>query len=207
MDQALSRLTKAGTLRRVARGLYDLPRITPVVKRTVPPDPYSALKTIARKYGLRIFPSGMAAANCLGLTNAVQVTTVFGTDGRSRTIKIGNTSVSLKHAGREVLAWASRPAFNAVLALSWLGEAVVSRSPDIPGILREKLTQRQKRDLLKGVADLPAWMVPAVRKIARGPARVSQSDIAGITEALTQNRKDTYLLARARLQGEPVAME
>lgn len=166
VDQALSRLAKAEVLRRVGRGLYDWPRINPVVKKTVPPDPYSALKTIARKDSLRIFPSGMAAANSLGLTNAVQVTPVFGTDGRSRTVKIGNTSVSLKHAGRKVLAWASRPAFNAVLALSWLGEAVVSRSPDIPGILREKLSQRQKRDLLKGLADLPAWMVPAVRKIA-----------------------------------------
>ena len=36
VDQALSRLVKAGKLRRIGRGLYDQPRMSAVLKRTAP---------------------------------------------------------------------------------------------------------------------------------------------------------------------------
>ena len=38
VDQALSHLTKAGRLRRVSHGLYDMPRISNVLNRSAPAD-------------------------------------------------------------------------------------------------------------------------------------------------------------------------
>src|SRR5687768_12164674 len=101
VDQALSRLARSGALRRIRRGLYDLPRVNPVLKRPAAPDVDAVVDAIARRDDLTIVPNGMAAANRLGLTNAVSVKNVYFTDGASRSVKVGNRVVHLKHAGRK----------------------------------------------------------------------------------------------------------
>ena len=84
VDQALSRLVKAGRLRRVGHGLYHLPRISGVLKRPAPVDLDAAIKAIARRDGVRIMPDGLVAANQLGLTNAVPAKPCYVTDGPTR---------------------------------------------------------------------------------------------------------------------------
>ena len=71
VDQALSRLVKSGDLRRVGHGLYDLPRISGVLKRPAPVNIDSAVAAVARRDSVRIMNDGIASANQLGLTNAV----------------------------------------------------------------------------------------------------------------------------------------
>ena len=68
VDQALSRLVKAGQLRRVSHGLYDMPRMSDVLKRPAPVNLDAAIAALARRDGVRIMPDGLAAANQLGLT-------------------------------------------------------------------------------------------------------------------------------------------
>ena len=72
VDQALSRLVKAGRLRRIGTGLYDTPRTSNVLKRSAPVDMDAAIVAIARRDALRILPDGLAAANQLGLTNEAE---------------------------------------------------------------------------------------------------------------------------------------
>ncbi|MCY4141731.1 MAG: DUF6088 family protein, partial [Rhodobacteraceae bacterium] len=62
VDQALSRLVKAGRLRRAGRGLYDLPRISGVLKRPAPVDLNAAVAALARRDGIRIMPDGATEA-------------------------------------------------------------------------------------------------------------------------------------------------
>jgi len=87
IDQALSRLVKAGRLRRIGTGLYDTPRTSRMLKRTAPVDMDAAIAAIARRDAVRILPDGLAAANQLGLTTVVPAKVWFMTDGPSRTIK------------------------------------------------------------------------------------------------------------------------
>lgn len=70
IDQALSRLTKSGDLRRVGRGLYDLPRTSGVLHRPAPVDRDSVVAALTRCDGVRIMPDGIAAANRLDLQMA-----------------------------------------------------------------------------------------------------------------------------------------
>ena len=87
VDQALYRLVKAGQLRRVGHGLYDMPRISEVLKRPAPVDLDAAIAALARRDGVRIMPDGLVAANQLRLTNAVPAKASYvtdGTRGRSR---------------------------------------------------------------------------------------------------------------------------
>jgi len=101
VDQALSRLVRAGRLRRAGRGLYDLPRISAVLRRD----------------GIRIMPDGATAAHRLGLTNAVPARAGYVTDGATRTVGIDGGTIRFRHAGPRVMRWADRPAAAAVQAL------------------------------------------------------------------------------------------
>ena len=82
VDQALSRLAASGRLRRLARGLYDYPRVSRVLNRPVPPGVYAVAAAVAGRRAT-IMPDGMAAANALGLTNAVPAKASFVTNGHT----------------------------------------------------------------------------------------------------------------------------
>ena len=121
VDQALSRLAKAGQLRRVGHGLYDMPRMSDVLKRPAPVDLDAAIAALARRDGVRIMPDGLAAANQLGLTNALPAKASYVTDGSSRTVKIDGRTVRFRHAGPSVMQWAGKAVgtSGAGVALAW----------------------------------------------------------------------------------------
>ena len=165
VDQALSRLTKAGRLRRVSHGLYDMPRISNVLNRPAPVDLDAAVSALARRDGVRIMPDGLVAANQLGLTNAVPAKVSYVTDGHSRTLKIDGRTVRFRHAGPTVMRWAGRPAAPVVQALRWLGPRAAADG-EIVSTLNRHLPDKVKLDLLHNSCDLPGWALPLARSIA-----------------------------------------
>ena len=164
VDQALSRLAKAGQLRRVGHGLYDIPRISNVLKRPPPVHLEAAIAALARRDGVRIMPDGLVAANQLGLTNAVPAKVSFVTDGHSRTLKIDGRTVRFRHAGPSVMQWAGKPAAPVVQALRWLGPTA-SADAQVVSILSHHLPDDVKLDLLLNSRNLPGWALPLVRSI------------------------------------------
>ena len=96
IDQAFSRLAKAGKLLRVSRGAYAAPISSRFGSR--PPAPQKIVETLAERTGEAVTPHGASAANALGLTQQVPVREVFLTSGKTRTLKLGNSEVLLKHA-------------------------------------------------------------------------------------------------------------
>ena len=58
INQALARLTKAGKIQRVGRGLYAQPLYSTLLKTTVPPSVDAMAQAWARQNGLRISPFG-----------------------------------------------------------------------------------------------------------------------------------------------------
>ena len=169
VDQALSRLAKAGRLRRVSHGLYDMPRISNVLNRPAPVDLDAAIAALARRDGVRIMPDGLVAANQLGLTNAVPAKVSYVTDGHSRTLKIDGRTVRFRHAGPTVMRWAGRPAAPVVQALRWLGPRVAADG-EIVSTLNRHLPDKVKLDLLHNCRDLPGWALPLARSIASDQA-------------------------------------
>ncbi|MDE0342852.1 MAG: DUF6088 family protein [Deltaproteobacteria bacterium] len=169
VDQALSRLTKAGRLRRVSHGLYDMPRISNVLNRPAPVDLDAAIAALARRDGVRIMPDGLVAANQLGLTNAVPAKVSYVTDGHSRTLKIDGRTVRFRHAGPSVMKWAGRPAAPVVQALRWLGPRAAADG-GIVSTLNRHLPNDVKVDLLHNSRDLPGWVLPLARSIASDQA-------------------------------------
>ena len=164
IDQALSRLVKAGQLRRVGRGLYDKPRMSGVLKRPAPVDLDSAIAAIARRDGIQLMPDGMAAANQLGLTNAVPARPCYVTDGASRSVEIDGRTLQFRHASPSVMRWAGKAAAPVVQALRWLGPGAASDAR-VASILKRRLPDAVKRDLAQNSRDLPGWALPLAHSI------------------------------------------
>lgn len=157
VDQALSRLVKTGRLRRVNRGLYDVPRYSDMLKRIAAVDLHAAVAAIVRRDGTKIMSSGSVYANQLGLTNMVPAKPVYDTDGYSRTVKISRTTVQFRHAPPNIMRWAGKPGGPVIQALRWLGP-YASKGPDVIPILRHILPDYVKLDLSRNIRYAPTWM-------------------------------------------------
>jgi len=164
VDQALSRLCKSRALRRVGHGLYDWPRISPVLGRPASVDLDAAVAAIARRDGLRVMPDGIIAAHRLGLTNAVPSKAVYLTDGGSRSVQVGGRTVRLKHVNPGLMRWAKRSAAPVVSAIMWLGPLLL-KDTDMLNRLRQRLPADVKQDLANGISQLPTWAIPIARAL------------------------------------------
>ncbi len=80
VDQALSRLAKAGFVQRLSRGLYAHPRKNLRLGIDVPSDVDDIAQALGRQTNSRVVPSGALAANRLGLTTQVPAKLVYLTD-------------------------------------------------------------------------------------------------------------------------------
>ena len=164
VDQALSRLVKAGRLRRLSQGLYDMPRASGILKRLAPPDVDAVVAAVARRDGVRVMPDGLLAANQLGLTNAVPAKSVYVTDGSSRSIKVAGRTIRFRHAGPRTMQWSGKPSASVAQALRWLGPAAV-KDARVISTLRRVLPDTVKRDLLRNSRGLPGWAIPLVNEL------------------------------------------
>lgn len=83
VDIVLHRLVRKGTIRRLARGIYDFPKEHSTLG-TLQPSPEKIAEALVGRDCTRIQPTGAYAANILGLSEQVPAKVVFLTDGPSR---------------------------------------------------------------------------------------------------------------------------
>ncbi|HYG33297.1 MAG TPA: DUF6088 family protein [Clostridia bacterium] len=166
VDTALFRLTKAGTIRRIAQGLYDVPRTHPVVGE-IGPDIDMVVKAVSSKSATRLQPTGAYAANLLGLSEQVPAKVVFLTNGRSKHLRLRNLNITLKQASPRTMATAGRISGLVIQALRYLGKAHVDQAT-VKRIER-RLSPSDRRQLLKDMAYAPAWIGGIMRRLGGRP--------------------------------------
>jgi hypothetical protein len=177
VDKALQRLTKAETLRRIDRGLYDQPGFNKLTQKPNPPDPRSVIDAVGRRDQTRMLVDGMTAANDLGLTDAVPAKIVVHTDARRRAIKLGNVTITFRPTAASKLFWAGRPAMRVVQALHWLRD-LLAREGESDQVKRKlaKLFEDPtagpplKADLTAGITALPTWMWVFLKPVVESDA-------------------------------------
>lgn len=162
IDQALSRLASSGKLRRLARGLYDLPKLHPRLG-PLSPDPDDVARALARETSSKVQIAGARAAHLLGLTTQVPAQSNYLTDGPSRRVVLGKRVVDLRHASPKHLILPGSAAGTIVQALRHLGP---TRADDVAQIAARSLSVTDKKRLAASVRQAPAWMRPALLAIA-----------------------------------------
>lgn len=168
IDQALSRSARAGKIRKLARGLYDYPRRDPKLGVLAPTDDKIA-DALKGRDDIRLQPSGGHAANVLGLSTQVPVRVVFLTDGRTRKVQLGKRQILLKKTTTRQMATAGRISGTVIQALRWIGQRHMDEQ--IVSSLRRRLSDADKKQLLKDLRYAPAWIADIMRKVAQTPER------------------------------------
>ena len=163
VDQALSRLAHNGKINRVRRGLYELPRMSTLLNRPMMQSPDALAQAWARKNGLRIVPSGAYAANLLGLTTQVPAKITYYTNGRTKTIKLGQHSIKLLNRGPKTMDIQGKTSALVLQALRYFGKDKVT--PKMISRLKSLLTKKDKTELKNNIRHAPAWMQPGLRLI------------------------------------------
>src|ERR1700693_2467872 len=147
IDMALTSLTRRGIIRRVRRGLYDMPRVNPALGGKLSPDIDEAARAIARKQRWKIVPEGAWAANLLGLSTQVPARIIYLTDGPNNEVPIGRRSIHFKHARPKAMAGLEGKFALVVQALRHLGKEGIG--PREIEKLRSALSPAEKRRLVK----------------------------------------------------------
>lgn len=160
--QALSRHARAGTIRQLARGLYDYPVEHPTLGRVAPSSEAIAKALVARD-AVRLQPTGAYAANVLGLSEQVPTRVVFLTDGPYRRVKLGKREIILKRTTPRNMATAGRKSGTIIQALRHIGPKNVDEHTT--GILRRKLSSDDKIQLRKDLKYAPEWIAAILRRL------------------------------------------
>jgi hypothetical protein len=163
VDTALSRMAAAKAIRRVARGLYDVPRQHPIVGLTSP-NIDNVARALAGKSGTRLQPTGAYAANLLGLSEQVPMKVVFLTDGITKHVRIGKLDISLKKTSPRLMATAGSISGLVIHALRNLGKSHVNDATIKR--LDSRLSPADRKRLAADVAFAPAWIGDIMRRLA-----------------------------------------
>ena len=162
---ALHRLAKAGKIRRIRRGLYDLPRAHPIMGQTGP-NIMATVRALMVGSQARWQFTGAYAANALGLSDQVPAKVIILTDGVPRRVALGKLTLVFRRAAPRNLLGAGQRAGLVIQALRYL-----KGSPDLArhlARLSETLDAGTKKDLAALAPKLAAWMRPVAQRIVEG---------------------------------------
>src|SRR5271166_2852799 len=165
IDMAFASLIRSGTIRRIRRGLYDMPRVNEALGGKLSPDIDEAARAIARRQRWKIVPEGAWAANLLGLSLQVPAKITYLTDGPNKEIQIGRRSIHFKHARPKAMAGLEVKFALVVQALRHLGKEGVE--PSEIATLRAALSPSEKRRLVKDTRFGVDWIYEAAKRIAK----------------------------------------
>src|ERR1039457_2044207 len=163
IDMALGSLTRSGIIRRIRRGLYDMPRVNPTLGGKLSPDIDEAAQAIARRQRWKIVPEGAWAANLLGLSTQVPAKINYLTDGPNNEVPVGRRSIHFKHARPKALAGLEGKFALVVQALRHLGKESVG--PKEIESLRASLSPAEKRKLVKDTRFGVDWIYDVAKRI------------------------------------------
>ncbi|HEV3270239.1 MAG TPA: DUF6088 family protein [Candidatus Rhabdochlamydia sp.] len=166
VDMVLYRLVRKGTIRRLARGIYDFPEEHPKLGKLQPSLEKIAEALVGRDC-TRIQPTGAYAANILGLSEQVPARVVFLTDGPSRTVRVGATTIQLRRTTPKNMAMTGRLSGLLVQALRELGKE--NMTAEKLEHLKRILPLDKRQELLKDIRLVPEWMHLIFRELAKEP--------------------------------------
>lgn len=166
VDSLLSELTRQGKIRRVARGIYDYPRYSDLLQKTLGPDIDQVAAAYARKFGWRIEVSGESALNLLGLSTQVPGRYVYLSDGPNKRYDVMGTELEFKKSALKNIGFKYPESSLIVQALKALGKEHVTS--EVIKKIRQQLAPRWFERILKDTQGTTGWIFEVIKEICRG---------------------------------------
>jgi hypothetical protein len=147
VDLALHRLKASGTIRQLARGLYDYPVQDPVLG-AVAPSAEAIARALVVRDAIRLQPSGA----------------VFLTDGPARKVKIGGKrEIILQHTTPRHMATAGSKSGTLIQALRYLGQDQMD--DQVLATLHRQISDDERPSIRKDLPHAPAWIADLLRPL------------------------------------------
>ena len=161
--RTLNRLTQAGMLRRILKGVYEKPKYSKLLDEYVAADPDAVAKALARSYHWTIAPCGDVALNKLGLSTQVPVVWSYISDGPYRKFSWDNITLSFKHRANREISFMSETTTLVVEALKTLGKEQIDDGIIVS--LRNRLPKEEKKKMLEEATGVSEWIYAVIRKV------------------------------------------
>jgi hypothetical protein len=165
IKKALSRLTQKGMLKRLAHGIYYIPKIDPVLGE-LRPGAEDVVKMLAKKEKIRVRPAGAYALHQLGLTTQVPTKLVYITDGHPRFFKLGKMQIKFKATTAKKLSTIGKISSLVIQALEELGTDNINAKTEIKlyELLMKEVPRNLKHDLALAPAKVNDYIVKLMKK-------------------------------------------
>lgn len=155
--KTLSRLTQEGKIKRLANGIYIVPKVTAfgVLNPTLDDIAHS----IAEKERVKIMPTGDTALNVLGLSTQVPMKAIYLTDGTRRIYHVGNRDILFKRVAPKNFQFKTRLMTLLNVALKQLGEQNVTNDTlsKISELLK-KSNITERNSMIEDLNLSPRWI-------------------------------------------------
>lgn len=166
IKKALSRLTQKGALKRLAHGIYYVPKIDPIIGE-LRPSADDIVKMLARKEKIKVRPAGAYALHRLGLTTQVPTNLVYITDGHSRQFKLGKLLIKLKATTTKKLSTIGEISSLLIQALEEVGTENIDTTTQkkIEELIKKEDPRKLKHDLALASAKVNDYIVKLLKNI------------------------------------------
>lgn len=166
IDNILSDLSKDKKIRRVARGIYDYPKYSELLKKELSPDIEQVALAIARKFNWRIEVSGDSALNILDLSTQIQAKYIYLSNGPNRSYKLFNgVVIEFKKSALKDIGFKYKESSLIVQALKELGKENITN--EIIEKIKDKIDSKMYKKILKDTQTTTVWIYEIIKKICR----------------------------------------
>lgn len=163
IDNALSDLAEANKIRRVSRGLYDYPRFSDLLQKTLSPDIDQVANAYARKFNWRIEVSGESALNLLDLSTQIPAQYVYLSDGPSKSYDVMGVLLNFKKSSLKDIGFKHRESTLIVQALKALGKEHLTT--EVFAKIREQIAKESFAKILRDTQGSTGWIYEAIKRI------------------------------------------
>ena len=166
IDNVLSDLSKDKKIRRVARGIYDYPKYSELLKKELSPDIEQVALAIARKFNWRIEVSGNSALNILNLSTQIQAKYIYLSDGPNRSYKLLNdVIIEFKKSTLKDIGFKYKESSLIVQALKELGKENITN--ETIEKIKDKIEPKMYEKILKDTQTTTVWIYEIIKKICK----------------------------------------
>ena len=161
VTKLLAQFEKEGLITRIAKGIYVKAKKTRF--GVVYPSAFELVTEIAKRDKAKIIPTGETAANRLGFSTQIPMNTSFLTSGSSRTLSLGNRTVTLTHGAPKNFAYKGKLMPELVQALRSIGKNNITETVEkrVAQLLNETPeTTTIEHDLLL----TPVWIRQIIKR-------------------------------------------
>ena len=166
VSQALFRIERDGTIRRVINGVYDKPAFSQIIQEYGIPRVDKVAEALARRFNWNIAPSGNTALNILHISTQVPNAWEYVSDGPYRDYLIGKVPLKFKHVMPREINGYSPITVMVIQGIRAIGKGNMTREQ--VDRFSSVITAEDRETLLKEARTASGWIYREIKNICEG---------------------------------------